>query len=129
MLQAMNRDGNYLTKEVKNGQVKVADNVVKGIIVQAYMEEMKLDQENKTFMDKILSLNNSPCKVKVNKSDILDVDIHLKVLYGVNIRDFALQIIDKTKSTLNAMLGFDLNEIKINIFVDGFIFDKNEPFK
>ena len=62
------------------------------------------------------SYTDTGVKVKVNKNQ-LTVDLHIVVLYGMNIATIVKSIINKVKYTVKENTGFDVKTV--NVFVDG----------
>lgn len=74
---------------------------------------------NRQKISKIFSKNASPdCGIIVHgNADILDVELHIMVTYGMNINAIAKSIVHKVKYTVKETVGIEVR--KVTVMVDG----------
>ncbi|MGL5973482.1 MAG: Asp23/Gls24 family envelope stress response protein [Oscillospiraceae bacterium] len=79
------------------------------------MSNSDVSQSIKNLISKN-NLNDKGVKVKI-KNGQLTIDLHIIVLYGINISVIIKSIINKVKYTVKENTDFDVE--KVNVYVDG----------
>jgi len=69
----------------------------------------------RSFADQGVSVRSAPGGY--GEADKLVVDLHIAVIYGMNISAIAKSIVNKVRYTVEEATGLDVK--KVNVFVDG----------
>lgn len=111
------------------GEIKIANDVIVSIATQALYEIKGISlgaASADSFVDKLVKkATTSGVKIYLNEEQkLVDLDVHVSILYGMNIPEISWKIQEAVKKNVEAMT--DINVCKVNVFVDGVILEK-EP--
>lgn len=93
-------------------------NLIGRVVTDCYgvvgMVNSDMSQSIKALISKSI-LNDKGVKVRIN-GETLKVDLHIIVLYGVNISAIVQSIVNKVKYAVKDNTGFDVNVV--NVYID-----------
>lgn len=125
----MMADKEIIFETNENGAIKIANEVVMAIAVQA-LEDIKgvavavsiadgiVDKLRKKASGKGISIYTN------EETGLTDIDVHVNIKYGLNVLEISWQVQEAVKKNITAMT--DVKVGKVNVFVDGIIIEK-EP--
>ncbi len=112
------------------GNVKIADEVIATIAGIATSEVKGVAGMSGTIaggIAEILGKKNLSKGVKIeHNGDLVSIDLHLIVAYGVRVPEVSWEIQERVKKAVESMTGLEIE--KINIYIEG-IFIEKEPRK
>lgn len=111
------------------GEIKIANEVIVSIAVQALHEIKGISMGGgaaESFMDKLVKkAAQGGVKIYLDEENKqVDLDVHVSIVYGVNIPEISWKIQEAVKKNVEAMTDIEVG--KVNVFVDGVILEK-EP--
>ena len=116
----------------ENGAIKIANEVVMAIAVQA-LEEIKGVSIAVSIADGIVDKLRKKASGKgINiytdeETGLTDIDVHVNVEYGLNVLEISWAVQEAVKRNITSMT--DVNVGKINVFVDGLTVEKEPKAK
>ena len=116
----------------ENGAIKIANEVVMAIAVQA-LEEIKGVSIAVSIADGIVDKLRKKASGKgINiytdeETGLTDIDVHVNVEYGLNVLEISWAVQEAVKRNITSMT--DVNVGKINVFVDGLTVEKEPKVK
>lgn len=118
-----------LETQENSGEIKISNDVITAIAAQA-LADIKGVQMAQTvaegFVDKLVK-KNSQRGVKIYMDEgtkNADIDVHIMIVYGINIPEISWKVQDAVKKNVEAMTDISVN--KVNVFVDNVSIEK-EP--
>ena len=110
------------------GEIRIANEVVISIAAQALSEikGITLGGAVDSFVEKLVKKTvTGGVKVYMDEeSKSVDMDVHVSILYGMNIPEISWNIQEAVKKNVETMT--DIAVRQVNVFVDGVIIEK-EP--
>ena len=109
------------------GEIKIANEVIISIAAQALNEIKGISLGSapaESFMDKLVK-KTATGGVKIyldEEQKQVDLDVHVSIIYGVNIPEISWEIQEAVKKNVEAMTDVEVG--KVNVFVDGVIVEK-----
>lgn len=94
---------------------KLIGNVTTGCYGVVEMAHSDVSQHIKTLLTRSL-YDDKGVRIKI-ENDQLYVDLHIVVLYGMNITEIVKSIANKIKYTVKQNTGYDVKTV--NVYVDG----------
>ena len=116
----------------ENGAIKIANEVVMAIAVQA-LEEIKGVSVAVSIADGIVDKLRKKASGKgINiytdeETGLTDIDVHVNVEYGMNVLEVSWAVQEAVKKNITSMT--DVKVGKINVFVDGVTVEKEPKAK
>lgn len=116
----------------ENGAIKIANEVVMAIAVQA-LEEIKGVSVAVSIADGIVDKLRKKASGKgINiytdeETGLTDIDVHVNVEYGLNVLEISWAVQEAVKKNITSMT--DVKVGKINVFVDGVTVEKEPKAK
>ncbi len=128
----MMADKDIIFETTNSGEIRIANEVVMAIAVQA-LEEVKgvavavsvaeglVEKLRKKASGRGINISTDEV------SGVTDIDVHVNVEYGINILEVSWDVQEAVKRNVTAMTDVKIG--KINVFVDGIIIEKEPKFK
>ena len=116
----------------ENGAIKIANEVVMAIAVQA-LDEIKGVSVAVSIADGIVDKLRKKASGKgINiytdeETGLTDIDVHVNVEYGMNVLEVSWAVQEAVKKNITSMT--DVKVGKINVFVDGVTVEKEPKAK
>ena len=116
----------------ENGAIKIANEVVMAIAVQA-LDEIKGVSVAVSIADGIVDKLRKKASGKgINiytdeETGLTDIDVHVNVEYGLNVLEVSWAVQEAVKKNITSMT--DVKVGKINVFVDGVTVEKEPKAK
>lgn len=112
------------------GNIRIADEVIATLAGIATTEVEGVVGMSGTIageIAEILGKKNLAKGVKIERNgDLISIDLHLIVNYGVRIPEVAWEVQEKVKKTIESITGLEIE--KINIYIESVYIEK-EPHK
>jgi len=108
----------------EDGNVKISNQVIVSIVEKEIIEIVGVgDIKGKNLVTQFFKSMRSNIGIDLDKQDILNLHIPIKVLYGTNIQTIAYNVQKRLKKVITEFLG--IYDVVIHIKVEGLFFNED----